>query len=1183
MSKSKEYEMAIKIAGEVEKSFTNSMNLTRRQLQQIARQAALTAQSSQSMVSQFNSGVDAVSGGFGKLESFAKGTFDAMVKASETAAVAIGAVATAAVSFGAPFEAQMSTVKALTGATEEEFETLNELAKEIGETTSFSATEAGQAMEYMAMAGWKTEDVIGGISGIMDLAAASGEELASVSDIVTDALTAFGLSAADAGHFSDVLAAASTNSNTNVAMMGETFQYAAPLAGALGYSVEDTAVAIGLMANSGIKASAAGTALRKIFAQTTNGATVTAKAFGEMDIATQNSDGSMRELHEIMVDLRNAFSQMTESERSMNAESIAGKTAMSGLLAIVNASEADFNKLSTAMNNCEGAAANMADIKLDNLQGDVTLFKSAMEGVGIEIYEQFNGPLREGVQTGSEFLGMLNAYLKNSGAVQKVSSNIVKALPTFIRQAKSAGSAAMELMEPLIGIAEFMIDHPDVIAAGLAAIGAAIGTYKVAEGIKSVLNAFSGLSVVMTNPVALGIVAVATALAGVAAIITTVKLKEKELKEENLAEHFGSITLSLEDLERAARHIVGAESLEKLDEMLSNREGLEEYKTTLQSVAQELNKLNWKVQIGMELDEAEQTDYIANIDSYVAQCLDFVEQKHYVASLQLDILTEDNEIGNRIKASTKILYEGLEAEMAGLGEDLKEAVNSAFEDGLLEPNESEIIVNLQSKLAKIQNELSETDYTASLEALKIKYGGSMNAESFQNLQVELAEVVEQKKETSYTALQDLLQEEALKMSHGIIDATVYNQNVTELQSNYWKQIAEAELESANFQYETIVQQYADELENLLPEMEEKATNVLETLKENVETYGIYEAKSILSDAETLRAMMGIDEIDKTTVQALNDLFTQLEPTFEKMLETRKKMNEAGMKLPEGYAEGISNYAALGTIAESTSAMYEFAGEVAAESQELSAWIQQVDENGTEVVDALMTPIRNCDAKAAEAAGELYNKTSTYVKTNFAQGIDAETTINLKFKTNMQTNGSIPGTNVPYPNSVGAYVPTNGTLRTNGSIPGTNIPYPETAHALGGIFNTPHVALFAEEGPEAVIPINNTENAYNLWRQTGELLGVMGTGGTENAYNNWQQSSDLMGVKNDLELSEAAVTTIEQSTNNTSSPQINYSPHNEYHFYGAVDREEIAGAEKINQEEFEEMMEKYLRDKERVRL
>ena len=190
----------------------------------------------------------------------------------------------------------------------------------MGSKTKFSASEAAEAMNYMAMAGWKTKDMLSGIEGIMNLAAASGEDLATTSDIVTDALTAFGLSAKDSGHFADVLAAASSNANTNVSMMGETFKYAAPIAGALGYSVEDTAEAIGLMANAGIKSSQAGTSLRNIMTKLSHDFTISGKAIGDVTIATTNADGSMRSLNDILADSRKAFSGLTESEQAAAAE-----------------------------------------------------------------------------------------------------------------------------------------------------------------------------------------------------------------------------------------------------------------------------------------------------------------------------------------------------------------------------------------------------------------------------------------------------------------------------------------------------------------------------------------------------------------------------------------------------------------------------------------------------------------------------------------------------------------------------------------------------------------------------------------------------------------------------------------------------------------------------------------------
>ena len=200
----------------------------------------------------------------------------------------------------------------------------------MGETTKFSAEEAGKGLEYMAMAGWKTKDMISGLPGIMNLAAASGEDLGSVSDIVTDAMTAFGMSADESARFADVLAQASSNSNTNVGMMGETFKYVAPVAGAFGYTVEDVAVATGLMANAGIKAEKAGTAMRTML---TNLAKPTKQMQGYMDklsLSLVDGKNKMKPFDQQLREMRASFSKLSEAERAEYAAGIAGKEGMSG-------------------------------------------------------------------------------------------------------------------------------------------------------------------------------------------------------------------------------------------------------------------------------------------------------------------------------------------------------------------------------------------------------------------------------------------------------------------------------------------------------------------------------------------------------------------------------------------------------------------------------------------------------------------------------------------------------------------------------------------------------------------------------------------------------------------------------------------------------------------------------------
>ena len=326
-----------------------------------------------------------------------------------TVTAAVTGIGTAAVKTAADFDSEMSKVSAISGATGDDFDQLRAKAREMGAKTKFSASEAASAMEYMAMAGWKTSDMLNGIEGIMNLAAASGEDLATTSDIVTDALTAFGLSAADSGHFADILAAASSNANTNVSMMGETFKYCAPIAGALGFSAKDTAEAIGLMANSGIKASQAGTSLRTIMNNLSGEVTFVGKNIGEVTIATSNADGSMRSLNDILADCRVAFSGLSESEKAANAEALVGKNAMSGFLALMNSSETDINKLRGAIENCDGASESMAETMQDNLNGQLTILKSQLEELAISFGDILMPTIRKIVSAVQQFVDKLNS------------------------------------------------------------------------------------------------------------------------------------------------------------------------------------------------------------------------------------------------------------------------------------------------------------------------------------------------------------------------------------------------------------------------------------------------------------------------------------------------------------------------------------------------------------------------------------------------------------------------------------------------------------------------------------------------------------------------------------------------------------------------------------------------------
>lgn len=505
-----------------------------------------------------------------------------MASLVKKSAVVIGVASVAAakktIDVGKSFEAGMSEVQAISGASGKDLERLSNKAKEMGATTKFSATESATALKYMAMAGWKTDQMVSGLAGVMNLAAASGEDLGTVSDIVTDSMTAFGLKANQSGHFADVLAKASSSSNTNVGLMGETFKYVAPLAGSMGYSIEDTATAIGLMANAGIKGSQAGTSLRSILTRLVKPPKDAAAALSELGISTTNADGSMKPLRETMAELREKFAGLTESQKASFASSIAGQEAMSGLLAIVNASDSDFNKLQKAIDNSSGAAKKQADIMNNNLQGTLYELGSAAEAVGIGIYEDIKGPLTKAVKVGTTQVSALASKLKKGGIKEVVPKSAVNTVQNLGKVAMSVGGGGLKVLGTAAKLVSNNMEIALPVAASLLTVfkgyktvttvvtafrtvstatqGASIGVQLLGTAIQlftgktiqatSATAAFKAASAALGGPVGIAVVAVGALAAGV----TAYALTQKHAKTE--ADNFA---LSCEKLEKKQKEM----------------------------------------------------------------------------------------------------------------------------------------------------------------------------------------------------------------------------------------------------------------------------------------------------------------------------------------------------------------------------------------------------------------------------------------------------------------------------------------------------------------------------------------------------------------------------------------------------------------------------------------------------
>lgn len=1041
MPKNKEYELAIKIAGEVEKSFYESTKLTKKELRNIAKQAAMSAELANgaygTMGQKISKGLKDAEPAFSKLEYVSDAAFTAIKAGAAMSAAALSTITTASIAVGSSFEEQMSTVQSISMASSENMELLSEKAQALGKSTKFSAAEVGQGFEYMAMAGWKTEAMINGIEGVLNLAAASNEDLGAVSDIVTDAMTAFKMGSDQSERFADVLAAASSNANTNVSMMGETFRYVAPVAGALGYEIEDTAVAIGLMANSGIKASQSGTALRSMMSRLAKPTKEVRSAMEALDLSLTDKDGNMKSFLDLQKDMRAGFAGMGDIQKAEVAAKLAGQEAMSGILAIANASDEDFEKLTEAIYGSAGAAEKMAEIRLDNLKGDLTIMRSAAEGFGIELYGNLNGPLREITQYGTEFIGDMT---------EEMAAN----MSTMIRKTKEAGEAIGDFAEPFLAVGGWLVDNPGVITGSIAGIGSALAVYKVASGVSALAGALGSL-----NPVGMAIMG----LGGVAGVLTgigtAVKKAANDAKRANLDAHFGDIALSMAELQETAAHIVQSKDLDLIRESVMAMDEVEGIADSIQDTTEALNKMNWKVSMGMELGETEQEEYRSQIESYIQETQEYLTQKQYAVNIAVGVLTDDDLEGNNIVNQINSFYAAKQNELQRLGTDLNKAITDAFNDGLLEIDEVEKITQLQSQMAEIQTTLAAAEYDANLELMKSDYlaGGALDADSFMNLQAELGEQTAAASEEYRKAFVTAVSNERVMLEEGDITQEEYDKAVAEFNENYLAQKGELQAKAADFQNHVIMEQYGDEIGGI---------DVNELLKEqmglsmaDIESTGF---SGLSWDTDLIYKGMDMG-LDKSTKAALSDLWEVREQEFVQMQETVKQYQEAGKAVPESIRKGMLDSAALGALVGDQEAIYALMGEETRTNPEYQAMLEEFQEQGLYIPEQIAAGIRENRNAVQSAILEVCDS-------SIMQGLDVL--------------------------GVGVKMPAITTAGYAAS-PGTGMP----GHADGGIFTVPHVAWFAEDGPEAAIPLDGSQNAIDLWVKTGELLGMDGlTGGAE---------------------------------------------------------------------------------------
>nr|DAM53997.1 MAG TPA: minor tail protein [Caudoviricetes sp.] len=1108
MANKKEYKVKIQIGGEKDSSLDKAFSQTKRELDNLYR---FSKRTNQSFLSSVN-----------KMDAFADKTFSFMAKGAAAASAGITGALAASTAAGASFESQMSTVQAISQASESDMARLKALAKQMGIETKFSATEAGQGLEYMAMAGWDVDSMLAGLPGIMNLAAASEEDLGQVSDIVTDAMTAFNLEASRSAEFADVLAQASARSNTDVAMMGQTFKYVAPVAGALGFSIQDTATAIGLMANAGIKGEQAGTSLRAIFSRIVKPTAEAASAMERIGLSVTNSDGSMRSLDEILRDLRAGFSGLSESERASTAASLAGQEAMSGMLALVNASDEDYEKLSDSIYHAKGAAEEMAGVRMDNLKGDVTLLKSSAEGAGIAIYEGLSEPFREGVQTGTEWL---NSF------TESVEEN----LPTIRREVKSAGSALMGFADPVLELGSWFLQHPEVIQGGLTGLVSTLLTFKAAKGITSAVKLFGSLSgMIKTWPVA----AAGLAIGGIVGITSAMKAAARERAAKNLAEHFGDVTLSIEELGEAAKHVLGDDLFFGIEEMERSSTRADDYYQTMKDSMEAVQKMDWKLSMGIELKEGDAQEYVAAVDAYVQNAQDYITEKGYELNLAVDLVM--GEAGTGLSEDSGAFYQALLAQLDPLKENISAALQDITENGLT-LDKQKIVSDYLGQMAEITSMITEAENAAKLQMIQGKYAGAaLDADSFQNLQAELANYTEQAIQSTDEAYQKVLTSlnaqrlAGEKGMEGGISQEEFDARSAEAAQSYYQSKAETILNGQQAMVDTIMATYGDEIEPVLDSVNQKLDEKVGEVMTN--PYNMLPEDFLQGLQWAISEAMAEAELPSDAQDALGMLVKGMEPSEEQMTQLINQMKQSGQAIPQAFLEGMQSIDMIRAASGDEEGLWGTVGQIIAESPEQALVLEAARQQGAMFPQAAFNAIEAEYPNADTAARQFLE----HLKSSFETGITANVPVSVSINTMMTPEGQTAV----------------GKLRNSAK----NLP----GHAEGGIFDTPHIAAFAEKGPEAVVPLDGSQKAISIWQEAGKLLGAY----ENNSYSRIYESLSQNGPRSD-----SAVPAGAGYERGAFQPVIN--------IYGNTNREDINNGLMMTFEKWKEYMERYEDGRRRV--
>ncbi len=1058
------------------------------------------------------------------------------------------------------FEQSITNSSAIAGATNTQFEQMKQAARDAGKYTTKTATESSEALGYMALAGWSVNESISGLMPVLKMSEATQLDLAETSDLVTDSMSALKLSVKDLPQYLDTVVEGNNDANMTAQQMMQTMIRAGGAARTLGIGYQDLGTAAGVLANNGTKGQKGGTALNAML--TRMGSNKSAlKQMKKLKISIYDAKGEFVGLEKALQNINQGISGLSTKKRAAALKEIAGtqyNSQMNYLLDSVKAgakgAESAWDDLNSQLYDSSGALDTMNQKVTGTTQGSIARMKSALDDAKISFGDAFN----------EEYITILDTFAVGfnnlSDGIQDFAEENEIEIHRFFEGVMDGGAKVVDFAGDAAG---FVVDNIDLISSGIKGIGTAVVASKAVSGIMSITTALSSLT-----PAGLAVKAAFVGVAGIVGVSAAIKKAGERAVEADLDEHFGNVSLSLEQIDDIAQKIVGKKQLTKISTMLESIGKTDEAVEAAADSLKEMDSIEWKVGAGIKLTKDDRQTYKADVKNYIKQAQNILDSQGYSVSIATEILFgKDSQQG----AESDAFYAGLDSQLKDLKKQLKTRMQEVADVDL--PTD-EIAQNLLGQISEITEAVAAGESKAKLQSLELEYSGKdLDADSFKELSKQIGEYTTEAQTGVKDAYNTKMSQYNTALELGSISQSEFDAKKAEADQAYFQKMAESYSSGYDFMMNTVKEAYPD-FEPAMEEMQSKMDAETQKLQKLMDA-GLTGEE--LSDQmySTVQNVIESLDTDKTTKGVIKSLFKDggLGAMSNQMDELRNQMVENAMAVPESLQTDIEGIHSLEALDGGVDEMYSYLGDRFGNSPEYSAMVLAANEMGCEVPDTVADGIRAKTPEATSAASDLVNQ------------------IRNALSGNMLSAGNVNITPDIVKQSIGSKKALSGLKGHSTTVHDKNGDHTIYQNALGGIYDSEILTTVAEKGAEAIIPLDGSERGKSLWYQAGKMLGMFGHfpgSGSGQAINTSLSSPVFPSMERDRILYESLVFGPDQNSASGSTSQdpsgtqpitITYSPN--ITIQGNADKTVVTQALDLSQQKFNQMMENYLRGKKRT--